>query len=176
MAGETLEFFFNYLTSDGAGYADYGWAQLLTEAGDPAVLLFTARTTPSGSSVLGFAMPNPGATLEPANVGIYPGTNWPGANWDVIGGSSGNCYSIGCGHTGWVKSSYQFTSDGDYKLLFGVTHWDDQAYSSALAFAGAKIGDVVVTPPISPAPLPAAGWLLLAGLGATGLVGRRRKG
>jgi hypothetical protein len=27
-AGTALNFYFNYVTSDGAGFADYGWAEL----------------------------------------------------------------------------------------------------------------------------------------------------
>lgn len=170
LAGEMLEFYFNYLTSDGAGYADYGWARLLDENDEQAALLFTARTTPNGNSVPGYSMPAPEATLDPDQVDIDPGTDW-----SIIGSSSGSCWSTGCGHTGWVKSTYSFLYDGTYKLQFGVTNWDDQAYDSALAFAGAKVGDVIITPPLSPVPLPAAGWMLLVGLGATGMVARRRR-
>src|SRR5438552_3330992 len=41
-AGSMLDFYFNYVTSDGAQYADYAWAQL---QGLSNLTLFTARTT-----------------------------------------------------------------------------------------------------------------------------------
>ena len=46
-----------------------------------------------------------------------------------------------------------------------------------MAFAGAKIGDVIITPPVDPAPvlLPASALLLGAGVGAMGVLRRRRK-
>src|SRR5262245_20503828 len=42
-AGTPLEFYFNYVTSDGAGFADYAWAELFTSSNVPVALLFTAR-------------------------------------------------------------------------------------------------------------------------------------
>lgn len=173
LAGDVLEFYFNYMTSDGSGYADYGWARLLDAAEEQVSLLFTARTTPEGSSVPGFDMPDPEATLEPANVSIMPNLTV----WDALGDSSGTCWSLGCGTTGWVKSTYTILNAGDYKLQFGVTDWGDTAFSSAMAFAGAKIGDVIITPPpdVAPIPLPASSLLLLGGLGGIGIMKRRRK-
>ncbi|MDO5613420.1 MAG: NF038132 family protein [Paracoccus sp. (in: a-proteobacteria)] len=170
-AGDMLNFFFNYVTSDGAGYADYGWARLLNSVGDQVALLFTARTTPGGSSVPGFSMPDPEATLSPATVTITPG----GPVWDALGSNSGACFDNGCGYTGWVQSSYTIQNPGEYRLEFGVTNWNDQIFASAMAFAGATIGDVVITPPTpAPVPLPASGLLLLAGLGAVGAIRRQR--
>jgi len=39
------------------------------------------------------------------------------------------------------------------------------------------VGDTgqIVNPPPSAVPLPAAGWMLIAGLGGLGLMGRRKK-
>lgn len=175
--GEVLEFYFNYVTSDGSGFADYGWARVLdASTKDQVALLFTARTTPSGSSVPGFEMPNPEATLNPTTVEIAAGASV----WDVLGGSSGGCYNgvnAGCGSTGWVQSTYTFNTAGTYLLQFGVTNWNDINFDSGMAFAGAKIGDVIITPPVDPAPvpLPASALLLGAGMGALGLLRRRSR-
>lgn len=174
VAGDALRFVFNYVTSDGSGFADYGWARLLSAAGDQVALLFTARTRPEGSVVPGFAMPEPTATLTPGEVPIIQTQSL----WSVLGDSSGQCYNgplAGCGQTGWIESIYEISATGDYRLEFGVTNWNDSAYQSGLAFAGARIGDVVITPPVDPAPvpLPAAGWLLLAGVGALGALRRK---
>ncbi|MDQ1899169.1 NF038132 family protein [Paracoccus sp. WLY502] len=175
--GDVLEFYFNYVTSDGAGFADYGWSRLLdATTSDEVALLFTARTTPTGSSVPGFGMPAPAATLDPVSVDIQDGATF----WDVLGSSSGTCYIAigeGCGATGWVKSTYTITEAGSYTLQFGVTNWNDTAFDSGMAFAGAKIGDVIITPPVDPAavPLPASALLLGAGIGAMGVMRRRQK-
>lgn len=173
-AGETLEFLFNYVTSDGAGYADYGWARLIDAVTSAEVaLLFTARTTQNGNTVPGFAMPPLTAILAPADTPIIAGA----PAWDALGDSSGTCYAVGCGYTGWIQSTYNIAASGDYKLQFGVTNWDDDAYASAMAFAGAKIGDVIITPPVepSPVPLPASVLLLGAGIGTMGVLRRRQK-
>ena len=176
-AGDVLEFYFNYVTSDGSGFADYGWSRLLDAAtSDEVALLFTARTTPSGSSVPGFGMPAPAATLDPSTVDINDGATV----WDVLGASSGTCYNgvgEGCGATGWVKSTYTVAAAGSYTLQFGVTNWDDTLFNSGMVFAGAKIGDVIITPPVDPAavPLPASALLLGAGVGGLGVLRRRQK-
>lgn len=132
--GDKLEFFFNYVTSDGAGFSDYAWARLIDSAGEQASLLFTARTTPSGNSVPGFALPQPSARLNPEFVQIKNAAT----DWSALGSSSGSCYSTGCGSTGWVSSSYVFKESGSYKLEVGVTNWNDAVYDSALAVAVRK--------------------------------------
>lgn len=173
-AGETLEFLFNYVTSDGAGFADYGWARLIDATSSAEVaLLFTARTTPGGNTVPGFGMPPLNATLVPADTPIVAGA----PIWDALGGNSGTCYNTGCGYTGWIQSTFDIAAAGTYKLQFGVTNWSDQIWHSGMAFAGAKIGDVIITPPVDPAavPLPASALLLGAGMGAMGLMRRRQK-
>lgn len=174
-AGDTLQFFFNYLTSDGSGYADYAWARLLDDSANQVALLFTARTTPGGNTVPGFEMPDPEATLTPASVSIIDGAT----DWTAIGLSSGLCFNglgNGCGSTGWVESNYVVGAAGDYQLQFGVTNWDDTAYDSGMAIAGANIGGVSIDPDddLPPVPLPAAGWMLLAGLGGIAAMRRRK--
>ncbi len=165
-AGDELKFNFNYITSDGAGYADYAWARLLDASSNEVSLLFTARTTPGGNTVPGFGMPPITATVNPATVTVIPG----GPTWSALGSSSGSCYSGGCGYTGWVESTYDVASAGSYYLEFGVANWLDTAYDSGLAFDGLTIAG---NPINNNVPEPAT--MLLLGLALMGLAGVRRK-
>lgn len=170
-AGDALEFYFNYVTSDGSGYADYGWARLLDADMSQVALLFTARTTENGDTVPGYSMPTPEATLLPASTPIIGG----GPQWSPLGSSSLSCYNVGCGYTGWVKASYTIASAGDYFLEFGVTNWLDTGYQSGMAFDGATIAGEVIGGPSNDVPEPTG--LALLGLGLTALaVVRRRRG
>lgn len=168
-AGDDLEFYFNYITSDGAGFADYAWVRLLNSDLTEAALLFTARTTPGGDTVPGFGLPslNPGVTLVPASTPIIAG----GPAWSPLGGSSGECYSTGCGYTDWIKMTYDIATDGDYVLEFGVVNWLDTSFDSGLAFDGIQVGGK----PIEPEPVPEPATLALLGLGLAGLGFMRRK-
>jgi len=167
LAGDSLNFYFNYVTSDGAGYADYAWARLLDSALAPVAVLFTARTTPGGNSVPGFGMPAIAAATTPATVTIVPG----GPAWFPLGGSSGDCWSTGCGYTGWVESNYTIALTGDYVLEFGVVNWSDTAYDSGMAFDGITVGGK----PIDPIDVPEPATLALLGLGLAGLGALRRR-
>jgi hypothetical protein len=168
-AGDELKFHFNFVTSDGAGYADYAWVNLAGPSSD--LTLFTARTTPSGNTVPGFGMPaiSPGVTVNPATVTVIPG----GPDWSPLGSSSGGCYSGGCGYTGWVEATYTLLETGNYSMLFGTVNWSDTAYDTGLAFDGITVGGVEVDPnPTVPEPA----TLALLGLGLAGLgLTRRRK-
>lgn len=164
-AGDDLAFQFNFVTSDGSGFADYAWARLLDSAFNEVALLFTARTTPSGNIVPGFSMPAPAATLTPPTVSIIGGA----PQWAPLGSSSGTCYATGCGYTGWVSSTYSIANAGNYILEFGVTNWNDNAFQTGLAFDGITVGGT----PIGEVPEPAT--LALLGLGLFGINAARRR-
>ena len=165
-AGDELSFQFNYVTSDGAGFADYAFVQLI--GGATPVTLFTARTTPAGNTVPGFGMPaiSPGVTIDPATVTIVPGA----PAWSPLASNSGSCFATGCGYTDWVKMDYTIADAGNYQLVFGVVNSIDDAFDSGLAVAGATIGGDPLTPTV---PTPAA--LGLFGLGVLGLAALRRR-
>ncbi len=167
-AGDPLNFSFNYVTSDGAGFADYAWARLLNADLTQAAILFTARTDPVNNIVPGVGMPAPDAALLPPSVLIVAGTTW-----SALGGDSGSCFSTGCGHSGWVAASYTIASAGSYILEFGVTDWSDNIYSSGLAFDGITVAGIPIIP-TNPVPEPEVYAMMAAGLGLLGLVRRRK--
>ena len=172
-AGDKLNFFFNYITSDGAKYTEYAWAGLYKGASTFDSYLFTARTTPRGNTVPGNGLPGRGAgvTLLPASSAIISG----GPVFSPLGGSSGSCYSTGCGYTGWIKMNYTIPVAGTYSLGFGVTNALDQSYDTAFAIAGVSINDVAVDQGNGGGTVPAPGTLALAAAALTGLAALRRR-
>lgn len=171
--GDKLNFFFNYITSDGVQYTEYAWAALFGGTSTFDSYLFTARTTTSGDTVPGFGLPGLGAgvSLIPASTPIIAG----GPAFSPLGSSSGSCYGgsgQGCGYTGWIEMDYTFTADGDYSLKFGVTNALDSAFQSAFAVAGVTINDV----PIGDNKVPEPATLALLGISLAGLgILRRRR-
>lgn len=140
--GQVVSFNFNYVTSDGSQFADYGFAQLINTATSQVYELFNARTVPDGAIIPGRDLPPVVASLSPAVVSINPGA----PTWSPLGGSSGDCFAAGCGYTGWVSSNFTVPTDGSYQLRFGAANWLDTSFDSGLAFSGllldnATIGD-----------------------------------
>jgi hypothetical protein len=173
-ANAPLQFFFNYVTSDGAIYADYAFAQLKTSGGALVATLFTARTTASGNTSPGYGLPSNDATLTPAGTPIIPG----GPVWSKLGSDSGKCFDAGCGYTGWIRSDYTIANAGDYVLTFGVTNYLDYIYDSGLAFDGVTVSGVPVGAGGIPGAVPEPStWamMILGFVGIGAMTYRRRR-
>jgi hypothetical protein len=127
-SGDSLEFYFNYVTSDGAGFSDYAWSRLLDDSFTQVAMLFTART-----DVVKTLTSSKSPTMP-----IIHGA----PNWAPLGKNSGDCWKIGCGYTGWTQSNYSITNTGNYYLEFGVANWADKSFDSGLAFDGITIEGV----------------------------------
>lgn len=147
-AGTDLNFWFNFVTSDGAdsttNFADYAWAALFDSSHNLVALLFTARTAPTGTIVPGAGMPAVNGTLNPSSVPIIGGA----PSWSPLGsGSTGTCYGAGCGYTGWVNANYTIANAGNYYLEVGVANWLDTAFDTGLAMSGVTVnGNPINTP------------------------------
>lgn len=170
--GSGLDFYFNYVTSDGTlSFIEYSWVKLIDAGSLAETILFTARTTPDGNTVPGFGLPGlaPGVTLTPATTEIIDGLT----TWSPLGGSSGVCFGgigAGCGQTGWIEMEYTLPVAGNYFLEFGVVNWGDTNLDSGLAFDGITIDGKPIDPTV---PEPAT--LALTGLALAGIAATRRR-
>ena len=180
-ANAPLQFYFNYVTSDGSMYADYAFAQLWTASGSVVATLFTARTATSGSNSPGYGLPATSGTVQ----SMTPKTS-SGPVWSPLGSDSGQCFDAGCGSTGWIRSNYTITNAGSYFLTFGVTNFLDTIYDSGLAFDGPTLGGVSLEgrgPPLIAAavaavpavPEPSIWAMMVLGFAGVGLMTLRRK-
>jgi hypothetical protein len=169
-AGQQLNFNFNFITSDGAGYSDYAFAQLRTASGAVVATLFTARTEPSGNISPGFGLPADSSTLTPGTSGIHGGA----PSWAPLGGSSGACWSAGCGFTGWINATYTIATAGSYEIVFGVSNVYDQAFDTGLAFSSVTVDGTPVVTGASGVPETSTWVMMLAGFAGLGFVGYRR--
>lgn len=170
-SGQSLSFFFNFITTDGAGFTDYAFVRLLSTTGGAPIVLFTARTTVEGNTVPGFGLPGlaPGVTLSPPTTPIIAGA-------PTFLGLSG-CYDVGCGFTDWINAAYVIPDEGSYQLEFNIFNIDDEEFDSALAFDYALgAGGTPITPDTGVVPEPSTYALMGTGLIALALLRRRRNG
>ncbi len=147
-AGDVLSFNFNFVTSDGAGYADYAWAQIARRVHEPSRdSLHRAHGPPPGMIVPGFAMPAPAATLTPSSVPILGGCTSGACALDsvvaaerVVGRTASTL--VAASPTGSTRAT-RSAAAGTYFLEFGVIELDSTWNSiPALAFDGLSLNDV----------------------------------
>jgi len=135
-AGDDLEFYFNYVTSDGTGYSDYAWTRLLDDSFKEVAMLFSASTNIVSEIVAGNGLSTTETVLKTASI-----VN-SGSKWEPLGDDSGRCFLSACGYTGWIQSNYSILDTGNYYLEFGVANWLDSNFDSGLAFDGIKVAGI----------------------------------
>jgi hypothetical protein len=164
--GQTVSFYADYVTSDGAQYQDYAWVELRNASTNAIVAyMFTGLTNPPGD----FSYGDVPITLPAAIVSVGDAASMTSGapDWSPLGADSGTCGGTGCGYSGWIQSSYQLSATGSYELVFGVTDLLDTTHQSGLAFDGISV---------TGRPIPEAStWaMLLIGFAGFGAVARIR--
>jgi hypothetical protein len=109
-----------------------------------------------------------GVTLVPASTPITPNAT----TWSPLGSSSGQCWAVGCGNSGWIEADYT-PGAGAYALEFGVVNVNDTAFDTGMAIAGATIGGTPIGDDLAPVPEPAT--LFLMGTGLLGVAWRTHR-
>ncbi len=174
-AGDNLSISFNYITSDGTnGFGDYAWARVLSN-NQTVAWLFTAKSTTQGPDLTTASIVDNKAKLPaPGNGVVVTTLSAPTGGepvWAPLGAFSGRCFSsANCGSTGWLQSTFAFTSSGTYTLQFGVTNVGDTnnlTFDSGLAYKFAGM--------TSPNPEPASYALMGAALVLIGFNATRRR-
>jgi hypothetical protein len=171
-AGDTLDMAFNYISTDGKGFDDYGWARLLNAVdGSFVSWLFTARSTNSGPGkivagdvVERDAFDPDSKLLDFKDWRFQSKTAADPVNWAPLGTSNQSCWednAAGCGSTGWLLSRHAFAASGSYQVEVGVVNWGDTAYDSGLAF---DYRGATAPLQVSPVPEPSTWALMAAGL------------
>ncbi len=150
--GEHL--FFNFVTTDGTNTLNNPYPPVLTPFEDYA-----------WATINGMVIYQAQTTVTPVHIGT--GANG-GPVWNELGAgspagpgaSSGSCWGVGCGYTGWTEYTYTGPS-GAVVFSFGVLNANDNFFDSGLAVA-------------TPGPVPGAGVIGLAALLCAGLSARAR--
>ncbi|EHR72568.1 PEP-CTERM putative exosortase interaction domain-containing protein [Burkholderiales bacterium JOSHI_001] len=170
----SFDAYFNYITTDGKEFSDFGWARLINADNSTAAWLFAARSSTKGQKeVIPGGVLNT-ASFDPANViadfANFDFTRLTNPTADLLGTSSGTCYrsTNTCGTTGWLHSTVSGLN-GLYRLEVGVTNAVDNLFDSALAFDLVGLGGAAAT-----VPEPGSLGLLLAA-GAAAVVTQRRR-
>lgn len=179
-AGDRINIFFNFVTTDGSSFADYAWARM-TDASDDSLVgwLFTARTR---DDELNRTVPGPlvpSAEFDP-NVVLTNYSGWTfnprtpadPVEWAPLGT---RCYDQGCGFTGWLESSFEVPRSGDFRIEIGVVNWTDESFDTGLAFDFANLEASVPVPIFTPIPEASIGAMMLSGLAVLGLFGAYRR-
>lgn len=182
--GESVQAYFNYVSTDGKGFDDYAWARLVNGDGSTAAWLFTARSTNGNKQnvVPGNALSkasnntvdfDPDATIVnyadfEFNTRTTQSSAFDPIDWSPLGIWNGTCWrdnAEGCGFSGWLESRVT-PGAGTYRLEVGVVNFGDEAWDSGIAF------DLQGLTAPQPVPLPASLWLLG---GAVSLLAVRRR-
>ena len=147
VTGQNLNYYFDFITSDGGQYADNAWAALYSAtSGLPVAELWNITTAQSTY-----------------NIGLST------VSW--LGSWSGQCFAGGCGTTGWEQVNYTVTANDNYYLAFGVTNSLDELYDTGMAVDGVSIGGQSITVGVVPEP---PSWILV-GAALVGVFGAGRR-
>ena len=166
-SGEALTFYFNYVTSDGAEFADYGWAELQAADNSHVAWLFTGRTAPIGNTSPGLGLPANNSTLIPPTSAIVAG----GPFGPRSARPRANVSTRVAGTRVAIQSVFDLPSDGAYHVVFGVTNFLDTNFDTGLAFDGLAAGGTPIKPGV---PEPTTWAMMLLGFAGLGVAGWRR--